>query len=229
MNRQIYYHFLSSKHAIDDLENKWINISLIEELNDPFELLPYLRYKEVEKRKLYHNIRREVSKNYGLLCFSRTWNEPLLWGHYADKHKGIAIGFEVLEDEVFEVKYSPEPKRTKFELTENQKENEKLFLDLAKTKYEKWSYEEEHRILVKIKDCKPVCIGGRKYSFLKFRGRLQVKEIVLGCKFDYKQEQSRMSILAEKLNAKIVLTREGWEDYKIHQCGTKTKKFGIFQ
>lgn len=84
MDKQIYYHFLSSENAVSDLEKKRIKVSLINELNDPFELLPYLRYNDFKKRKLYHEVHKAVSKKYGLLCFSRTWDEPLLWGHYAD-------------------------------------------------------------------------------------------------------------------------------------------------
>lgn len=225
MNEQVYYHFLSSEHAIINLRKECIKVSLIDELNDPFELLPYLRYKELEKRKLYYNIRRAVSKNYGLLCFSKKWEEPLLWGHYADKHKGVAIGFEILKDEIFEVEYSSEPKRTKFELTNNREENEKLFLDLAKTKYEKWSYEEEHRILVKLKDCFSVRFENKDLLVVKFHERLKVKKIIFGCKFDYKKEQETMMGLAKKLDAKIIPTRKGWEDYKIHPDGTKMSNF----
>ena len=172
MNEQMYYHFLSSEDAINDLENKWIKVSLLDELNDPFELLPYLRYEEFEKRKLYHNIRREVSKNYGLLCFSKKWEEPLLWGYYADKHKGVAMGFEILKDNIFKVEYKSESKRTKFELTNNQEENEKLFLDLAKTKYIKWLYEEEYRILVKLKDCFSVRFENKDLLVVKFHEKI---------------------------------------------------------
>jgi len=218
MRQQEYYHFLSHKDAIDDLKRERIKVSLINELNDPFELLPYLRYKEHEKIKLYQNIHKAVSKKYGLLCFSRTWNEPLLWGHYADTHKGIAIGFEILKDEILEVKYGSESKRIKFELTNNPEQNEKLFLGLAKTKYEKWAYEEEYRILIKLEDCE---IDNNKY-FIRFDNRLKVKKIVLGCRFDFKKEIKNITKLAKQLHAEIIPTRKGWEDYKIRQCGTKT-------
>ncbi|MDD5289817.1 MAG: DUF2971 domain-containing protein [Patescibacteria group bacterium] len=218
MNEKIYYHFLSSKNAIDDLEQKRIKISLIDELNDPFELLPYLRYKEAKKRKTYHNIRKIVSKKYGLLCFSKKWEEPLLWGHYADKHRGIAIGFEILKDKILRVKYNTVPKRIEFELTKNQEKNIKLFLDLAKTKYKVWSYEEEYRILVELNN------RNDGHYFIQFGDRLKVKEIVLGCNFD-KKKYKKIKKLANRLHAKVIPTRQGWEDYKIRQCGTKTKEF----
>ena len=226
MNKQTYYHFLSSKYAIDDLERKRIKVSLINELNDPFELLPYLRYKELKKRKIYHNIRREVSKKYGLLCFSKYWYEPLLWGHYADKHKGVAIGFRILEGDILKVEYNSKPKRIKFELTNNKEENKKLFLSLAKTKYEKWSYESEYRVLIELDNCDKDKKG---CYFIKFADRLKVDEIILGCKFN-KKERGRIIDLAKKLNVnenKIKHARQSWEEYKINKCGTKTNELKI--
>lgn len=222
-NEQTYYHFLSSKDAIDDLENERIKISVINELNDPFELLPYIRYKESKTRQRYLDIRNEVSKKYGLLCFSKIWEEPLLWGHYAEKHKGVAIGFEILEDEILRVEYSPELKRTKFELANSKEENEKLFIELAKTKSEKWSYEKEYRILVKLNECEPEHIKGEEYLFLKFHNRLKVKEIILGSFFD-KDKCDKIIELTEKFEAKIKATRLEWQGYKINKCGRTTNK-----
>ncbi len=221
MNEKIYYHFLPLEHAISNLENKRMKISLIGELNDPFELLPYLRYG-FKERQLYHNIRREVLKRYGLLCFSRRWSEPLLWGHYANNHKGIAIGFEVPKEEIKEVGYKSNPKRIKFELKNDIKHNEKLFLDLAKIKYEKWSYEEEYRMTVRLKYCEKV----NDNYFIKFNDGLKVDEIVLGCKFD-KEKRKEIINLARKLNIdenKIIHTRQSWAEYKINKCGTKTNE-----
>ena len=43
-----------------------------------------------------------------MLCLSKTYKNPLLWGHYADKGKGICLGFCVNDkskDTIFEVQY----------------------------------------------------------------------------------------------------------------------------
>jgi len=31
---------------------------------------------------------------YGICCFSKSNDEPLLWSHYADSYKGVALGFD---------------------------------------------------------------------------------------------------------------------------------------
>jgi hypothetical protein len=136
MDEQIYYHFLPSGYAINDLENEWIKVSTVDSLNDPFELKPYLRY-EFKERQPYHRAFKEISKKWGLLCFSDDWREPILWSYYAAKHKGIAIGFDILQDKVLEVDYSSDPKRQEIKLTNNKNIDEKSFLDLAKVKYRK--------------------------------------------------------------------------------------------
>lgn len=218
MSKDIYYHFLPSQYAIDDLTQKRIKVSLINKLNDPFELLPNLRYNELKKRKLYHDIHRKVSKKYGILCFTKAWDEPLVWGHYAARHTGLAIGFEILKDKVLRVDYKSEPKRIKFELTNDQEQNEKLFLSLAEVKYKKWEYEEEYRMLIKLEDC----IKDGEHYFIEFDNKLKPKKIVLGCKFEWKKEVKNVVRLAKQLHAEIIPTRQGWEDYKIRKCGTKT-------
>ena len=210
MSDQIFYHFLSSKNAIHDLERKMIRVSTLDTLNDPFELMPYLRYRDRQKRKWYLNIRKEMSKKYGLLCFSESLNEPLLWGYYADKHKGIAIGFDILKrDEILDVVYDADPIRKQFDLTNDPRINEKLFLDLAKIKYQEWHYEKEYRVLVKLEECTK--IDG--HYFIQFKDRLKVKEIVLGCNYDNNKEY--VIELAEQLDAKVIPTRMEMQGYRI--------------
>ena len=219
MDKKVYYHFLKTEHAINNLEKDRIKVSLIDELNDPFELLPYLRYANPKKREEYHRIRRTLSKEYGLICFSEKWSEPLLWGHYADKHHGIALGFEILREDIIKVEYQTELLRRQIELSKNSTENKQLFLDLAKVKYEKWSYENEYRILVNLGDCKP----HNNMKFLEFNKKLKVKEIILGCKFTNK-EPEKLIRLANSFEANIIPTRQSWQDYQINPCGHKTEE-----
>ena len=149
----MYYHFLTTQNAINDIERKMIRVSTLDTLNDPFELMPYLRYGEKGKIRRYMEVRKQISDLYGLLCFSRTWEEPLLWSNYADKHKGIAIGFEIDRPNIFNVEYDSNPIRKQFDLTNDIKTNKNLFLELAKIKYINWQYEKESRILIRLNDC----------------------------------------------------------------------------
>lgn len=221
MDKQIYYHFLSTENAINDLQDEWIKVSTFDDLNDPFEMLPYLRFPFPE-RQPYHNVRRDLVKKFGLLCFTSAWEEPLLWSYYADKHKGVALGFEILRDDVMKVEYSDNPKRKKIELTGEADQDESSFLELAKFKYGGWKHENEYRIRVNLDTCK------RKDSayFLQFKNRLRVREIILGCKFDYTNKKERIRELARQIHAdEIIATREEWEGFKMRKDGSKSEMF----
>jgi hypothetical protein len=61
--------------------------------------------------------------------------------------------------------------------------------------------------------------------FLPFGENLKIKEVVLGCRFNHGAEKEKILELTNQLDVKIIPTREGWEDYRIHQCGTKTKLY----
>jgi hypothetical protein len=220
MDKLIIYHFLSFKDAVDDLEQKRIKVSTLDTLNDPFEFMPYRRY-EFKERQPFNAVFRVVAKKWGILCFSETWKEQLLWAHYANKHQGIALGFEIPKEKLLKVSYVSDEIRPKFKLTDDAKENELKFLNLAKLKFQEWKYEKEHRLLFQLKDC----IKENGMHFISFGNNLRIKEIVVGCRFNHKINGGKISELAKELDVKIIPTRPGWEDYRIRQCGTKTELY----
>lgn len=98
------YRFLCAKYALQALEEKRLKISRIDQLNDPFELAAPVS-NDARHRQAFRKMKSEMARDRGLLCFSRDWQNPLLWSHYADRHQGIALGFDLPDDEVFHVIY----------------------------------------------------------------------------------------------------------------------------
>ncbi|KKL09779.1 hypothetical protein LCGC14_2562460, partial [marine sediment metagenome] len=135
-------------------------------------------------------------------------------------HHGIALGFEILREDIIKVEYQTERLRREFELTTNPTKNKKLFLELARLKYEKWSYEEEVRLLIKLKDC----VHESGQYFLDFSNGLSVKEIILGCKCENNDALKKIKTICKDQKIKIIAARQGWEDYKIREDGTKNNK-----
>ena len=69
-------------------------------------------------------------------------SNPVLWSHYADKHKGVCLGFDVKEDLLEEVKYADELLRVRL----SDDEDPPLIPDelqqlLMVTKFRQWEYE----------------------------------------------------------------------------------------
>ena len=50
---------------------------------------------------LINKIARRVTERKGIACFLTTCGNLLMWAHYADSHKGIAMKFNVLGDTEF--------------------------------------------------------------------------------------------------------------------------------
>ena len=150
--------------------------------------MPYRRYNTAGRRP-YNAVYESISKKYGFLCFSPSWvDKQLLWAHYADIHKGIALGLEILNYNVQEVTYSEDERRPRIVLTEDQEENERKFLEeLFYKKYKDWKYENEFRIKVKLDECDHD--RDNDLYFIKFGDKIALKVIVLGARFDHKRNQ----------------------------------------
>jgi hypothetical protein len=224
---KIYYHFLKSSNAITDLERKMIKVSRIDNLNDIFELRPYLRIDKA-KRKRLENVRKEIAQNYGMVCFSETWQEPLLWGHYADNNRGIALGFEIISKKynLVEVQYPPERENDPFGDSLDIPTTEYI-KELGYKKYANWSYEKEYRFFLKLKDC--INIEGNYY--LKMENELALREIILGPANPYKDRKkykitSRYLLeLTKFYNVDFIVSRAEFGGYRIVKCGFWTPRF----
>lgn len=53
--------------------------------------------EQAETQLLTGQIEIELMRHYerGVCCFSTVYNNPLLWSHYGDQHKGICIGYDL--------------------------------------------------------------------------------------------------------------------------------------
>src|SRR5262249_262139 len=101
------YHFLPSHHALDDLRHRRLKIARLDDLNDPFDLWAVAQ-PDPQLRREIRASKEELAKRFGMLCFSLSWQNPLLWSHYADRHRGIALGFDINAAQVKKVSYVAE-------------------------------------------------------------------------------------------------------------------------
>lgn len=96
----------------------------------------------------------------GVLCLSKNSNQPLMWAHYADSHRGLMIEFDSAhptfnrqrstEDDfghLRPVSYS----KLRPELTMQTLDGYNAFEVFALTKAYPWSYEEEMRLILPLK------------------------------------------------------------------------------
>jgi hypothetical protein len=163
------YKFLSAKDALRDISERRIKISEIGDMNDPFELLTIETSTLMDRTAAIETFARR----FGALCFSRSWKSPLLWAHYADKHRGICLGLDIADDYVSEISYVNKPSQL-------QQDND-LNLEAARrwvfSKIDAWRYEDEIRVYTTLDERDgPFCFYG-------FGDALQLREIIAGCRF----------------------------------------------
>ena len=203
-----------------------IKVSIIKTVNDLFELQPYLRLNKY-KRRQFRKIRTKVTNTYGMVCFSTNWQEPIMWGHYADSNKGIVLGFEVVSNRFTIKKVNYPSKRKKVSLDPQTIIPSEYIEAVGFIKYEGWSYEKEHRFFVKLDDC--IYIEGN--YFLKFGNDLKLKKIIIGPnhpsknKKNYFQTARYIIELVKQTGAEMIVSRPEFGGYRVVRCGTWTPRF----
>jgi len=165
--RMRIYHFLNEEFGLKDLREKRLMISNIMELNDPFEFF-FLETSDRNFRESIKAGKKSAAKQFGVICFSANWKNPVQWSHYANRHKGICLGFDVPIDCLEKVTYVNERVHHNGEL------NISDVMELMKTKYIDWKYEEEYRAFIELKEDE----NGIYYS--DFSDNLKLKRVVVG-------------------------------------------------
>ena len=179
------YKFLPEEWARDDIKKQHIKISMFCDLNDPFELIPFDLSNEDQRDALIHT-RKELS-DVGLLCFSFKWSNPLLWAHYADKHKGICLGFDLPDDLIGHVVYVS----TRLPFPNPSELNKQTSLNWLLTKFSGWCYEAECRVFAKLEQEDE---KGNYFADFK-KNMMTLREVILGCECTFPPESVLQSLM----------------------------------
>ena len=172
------YHLVGREHGLQNIRHRRLKIAEIEDLNDPFELRS-LSSPDTDVRRAVDMTRAQLAINRGMLCFSASWHNPVLWSHYADKHYGLALGFDVEDACLAQVTYRRH--RLPFSpatLSGDPAEAEEQMLLLLTTKYSHWRYEEEWRAFLGLEDRD----ASTKLCFAEFSDRIRLREVIVGAR-----------------------------------------------
>lgn len=139
------YHFLSAEYGLKDLRERRLKVSRIMDLNDPFELLG-VDLQDDDFNAALARTKERLAETRGILCFSKNWSNPVQWSHYADRHRGLCLAFDVPEDKLAQVQYAdsrlPIPEVPDIEFMNR----------LLVTKFSHWGYEDEVRLFVGLEE-----------------------------------------------------------------------------
>lgn len=132
--------FKNYKYLLDIFLNQRLYSCSFRNLNDNFEGQFHSNSFE-EKQRLRLNPLKE--KHISICSFTNYYKSHLMWSHYADGHRGIAIAFTINESnyKVEKIKYNGLLNFS--ELPHKFNDVKSVFLN----KIEDWNYEEEYRII----------------------------------------------------------------------------------
>jgi hypothetical protein len=153
-----------------------LKIATFEDLNDPFDLRPF-GSSDKKIRDALDRSSSTLSKNRGILCFSSKWSNPVLWSHYADRHRGVALGFDVDNETLAEVSYRPDrPEIDLAAIGRGGHDAEAQMRLILTTKFSHWRYESEWRSFVALNDRDE----DSNLWFTDFSEQLHLAEVIVG-------------------------------------------------
>ncbi len=170
------YKFISTPYGISNLQNRQLKVSTVDDLNDPFDLAP-VDTSDPAISSAMDGLVVYLRETVGILCFSRNWDNLLLWSHYGASHTGVCLGFDIADHEPgpnydTDVLYQPNVLQIR--------DPEDLSPDFAdrllRTKHESWSYEQEVRMFVGLNN--PPDANG--LHWIGFGPQLELKEVIVG-------------------------------------------------
>jgi hypothetical protein len=145
-----------------------------------------------------------------MLCFSGDWHNPVQWSHYAEKHRGICLGFDVPDGLLTRVKYVKNPPQLDWDAIESGSEDgEAEMIRWASTKFEHWAYENEERLFLALEEP-----DDKGRYFTEFSPQLELRELLVGPDSMVTQTQIEQS-LGDLEGVDVRKTRLAFRGYKI--------------
>jgi hypothetical protein len=214
------YHFLSKDDAIDDLRNQRLKISRIADMNDPFELLA-IQLSDKEVRQAFLKTRKDIDSKYGVICFSKSWSSPVLWSHYAEKHRGVCLGFDISDGSVINVEYNGKRliENIRYDFSKGRL-NEKFMIRLLATKYKDWEYEDEVRVFAKLE----YQDNRTGLYFKEFGEDIALREVILGARWEGDTEAIIGYAKNYPREVRVIQARLAFTSFRIIENKVKTRK-----
>ncbi len=213
------YKFYSKRWGLEALYRQRLKITTVQELNDPFEFMA-VNTRVKNDRSAQEDWKNREFRGKGLLCFSKNWHNPVIWSHYAESHKGLALGFDIENDNLFVMNYVKKRIAMLRKITDiaNKKDRIKLAYRLMTTKFHHWSYEDEVRIFTRL--TKDIFENG--FYFEPFGKEMMLKEVVFGAYYETGNNKRLFEELG-KMGVEFSSTRLAFKSFAV--VPQKNRKF----
>lgn len=205
------YHLTTAEHGISDISLQRLKVARFSEVNDPFELFA-ASFHQRPNRKLLRRFKDSYNSENGLLCFTANWTNPVLWSHYASRHQGICLGFDIKSEKLETVEYKYDRLKNIFNDEEDPNAiPPRLEGLLRRTKSDLWKYEDERRVFIRLSQANVE----RGVYFWPFSNDISLKEVILGPLNDLSLESVRQLTQARAPYADVFKARLAFRSFRV--------------
>jgi hypothetical protein len=198
------YQFIDPDGGLSVLRTKRLRISRLDELNDPFEFLG-ADLSRREHRRALRATKSEIGKTHGMLCFSKSWHNPVLWGHYAKKHQGLCLGFDMPAKHLRKVSY----------VTSRLEWPEELSLSFMEqvlySKFVHWSYEDEYRAWIAL-DPKEEDEG---HFYFPFSDDMKLRQVLVGIESALTRADIQQALSESNSDVEVFKVRAAFRSFRV--------------
>jgi hypothetical protein len=220
------YYMTSAKWGEVILRERRLKLARFGELNDPFEL-SLIDNRLHQTRGVVKLITDHFQNTIGVICFGAIWASPVMWAHYADKHFGVAFGFDVADALLSKIDYTDKKITVPFgSHLPMHGLSEALLNKIRMTKATDWSYEREYRVKSELNEKDP----NSGLYYVDFGSQVTLREIIIGHRCTWTATAIRPMLGAEVESVRICRARpalgkfEMVEDRRIKAVTVKPKK-----
>lgn len=211
-SRPIYKYFCVNENTKDSLKEAYLWLSSPTTFNDPFDTWTefvsfnpsaqqinemgeraslqfqreqfdnFVTSRPDQFRQAFYQALRGTVETRGVCCFSKNNESILMWSHYADRHRGLCLGFDPNESRLdlmpaFDVRYTLD-----FQPVNYFSMSREALIFMHITKSVEWQYEKEVRIL---RD---------RVGRMPFK-REALREVIFGCRIDQSAKDDIIDIV----------------------------------
>lgn len=217
------FYFTCDHWAAENVKKRRLKLSFPNDVNDIFEFRPF-DFGDVKqarlRRKAWLDAIDKYSKLQGFISFSESWAVPTMWGHYANNHKGVCLGFDLpirRNDQVAyadKIDYVDNLHPIDGRILTDAAYNEEMVNIARKTKSSHWSYEEEWRYWFSLSDKEKELKLAKpdELVFADFDASLVLREVIFGTKSAHTTESFK-TFLREADNVKFTTARPSFRRF----------------
>ncbi|MGO4524768.1 DUF2971 domain-containing protein [Microvirga sp. 2MCAF35] len=205
------YHFIDQKWGLDDIRKRHLKVSRVHDLNDPFEFEIATADREV--RRAFRAVKDWLHESIGILCFSRDWKNPVQWAHYADRHRGLCLGFDIPDERLDSVRYSAMLTEPSDALLRKAGDDRwEHFKQIISTKYIHWQYENEVRVYVDLRGEKP---DEEDRHFTDFSDEIALREVIVGHRSTLARDELKDALGDQATSVSLCKARLAFKSYSV--------------